>query len=89
MRPDESFAFNGCRRGSLAGHTRFKPSIPLNLMFIPMASLGGLVVLIYFACIVAVIIYLLRLLGRFVSAHERMAASLEIIARKLKEDAKP
>jgi hypothetical protein len=61
----------------------------LNLMFTPMASLGGLFVLVYFACIIAVIIYLLRLLGRFVSAHERMAASLDIIARKLKDEAKP
>lgn len=58
-------------------------------MFTPMASLGGLFVLVYFACIIAVIIYLLRLLGRFVSAHERMAASLDIIARKLKDEAKP
>jgi hypothetical protein len=54
-----------------------------------MASLGSFFVLIYLACVVAVIIYVLRLLGRFVSAHERVASSLDIIARKMKDDAKP
>jgi hypothetical protein len=48
-----------------------------------------LFVIVYLACIIAVIIYVLRLLGRFVSAHEKMAASLDIIARKLKDEAKP
>ena len=46
-------------------------------------------VLIYLVCVVAIIIYVLRLLGRFVSAHERMASSLDIIARKQKDEAKP
>ena len=45
--------------------------------------------LVYLACIVGIIIYVLRLLGRFISAHEKMAASLDIIARKLKDEAKP
>ena len=54
-----------------------------------MASLGGFFVLIYLACVVAVIIYILRLLGRFVSAHERVASALETVARKLKDDSKP
>jgi hypothetical protein len=54
-----------------------------------MASLGSFFVLIYLACVVAVIIYILRLLGRFVSAHERVASSLDIIARKMRDDAKP
>ena len=54
-----------------------------------MASLGGFFVLIYLACVVAVIIYILRLLGRFVSAHERVASALETVARKLKDDTKP
>jgi hypothetical protein len=55
-----------------------------------MAGIGGLLfVMVYFICIVAIIIYVLSLLGRFVSAHERMAASLDIIARKLKDEAKP
>ena len=54
-----------------------------------MASLGCFFVLIYLACVVAVIIYILRLLGRFVSAHERVASSLDIIARKMRDDAKP
>lgn len=54
-----------------------------------MAGAGTLFVLIYLGCVVAVIIYVLRLLGRFVGAHERMATSLDIIARKLKDDGKP
>jgi hypothetical protein len=49
-------------------------------------GLGTIFVLVYFACIIAVIVYVLRLLGRFVSAHEKMAASLDVIARK--DDAK-
>lgn len=53
------------------------------------AGLGELFALIYIGCVVAVIIYVLRLLGRFVSAHEKTAVSLEIIARKLKDDVKP
>jgi len=54
-----------------------------------MASLESFFVFIYLACVIAVIIYVLRLLGRFVSAHEKMAASLDVIARKLKDEAKP
>jgi hypothetical protein len=54
-----------------------------------MASLGGFFVVVYLTCVVAIIIYVLRLLGRFVSAHERVAGALEIIARKEKDDAKP
>lgn len=53
-----------------------------------MASLGGLFVLVYVVCVIAIIIYALRLLGRFVSAHERVAGALETIARKLREDGK-
>lgn len=53
------------------------------------AGLGELFALIYIVCVVTVIIYVLRLLGRLVSAHEKTAVSLEIIARKLKDDAKP
>ena len=53
------------------------------------AGLGGLFVIVYFVCVIAIIIYVLRLLGRFVSAHEKMAASLDIIARKLKDEGKP
>jgi hypothetical protein len=54
-----------------------------------MASLGGFFVIIYLACVVAVIIYVLRLLGRFVGAHERAASALEIVARMMKDDGKP
>jgi hypothetical protein len=49
-------------------------------------SLGGLFVLVYFGCVIALIIYVLRLLGRFVGAHERVAESLEIVARKMGEN---
>ena len=47
-----------------------------------MATLGGLFFAVYIGCVIAVIIYVLRLLGRFVSAHERVANALEIVARK-------
>jgi hypothetical protein len=53
-----------------------------------MASLGGLFLLVYVACVVGIIIYAFKLLGRFVSAHERIAGALETIARKLREDGK-
>ncbi len=44
--------------------------------------------MLYIACVAAVIIYVLRLLSRFVSAHERVANALEQAARKLRDDAK-
>ncbi len=52
-------------------------------------TLGGVFVLLYLACVIAVIVYVLHLLGRFVAAHERMAASADIIARRLKDEGKP
>ena len=54
-----------------------------------MGTLSGLFFLVYVACVIAVIIYVLRLLGRFVSAHERVASALEIVARKMRDDGKP
>ncbi len=54
-----------------------------------MPAIGGFLFIAYGICVIGIIIYLLQLLGRFVSAHERMAASLDIIARKLKDEAKP
>jgi len=54
-----------------------------------MAGLGSIFVLIYFACVIGIIICLIRLLYRFVSAHERVASALETVARKLRDDAKP
>ena len=54
-----------------------------------MATLGTSFVFIYLVCVVALIIYVLRLLGRFVGAHERVASALEIVARKMKDDGKP
>jgi hypothetical protein len=52
-------------------------------------TLGGLFALIYVICIIAIAIYVLRLLDRFVSAHERVANALETAARKLRDDGKP
>lgn len=58
--------------------------------FPPLSGLLGLLfVLVYLGCIIAVIIYVLRLLGRFVRAQERVAGALETIAHKLRDDAKP
>ncbi len=37
----------------------------------------------------SVLIYVLVLLSRFVRAHERMALSIDVIARKLKDDRLP
>jgi hypothetical protein len=54
-----------------------------------MTSLGTFAFIMYFVCVIAIIISILRLLGRFVGAQEKMAASLGIIARKLKDETKP
>jgi hypothetical protein len=54
-----------------------------------MAGVGGLFFLVYIACVIGIIICLIRLLYRFVSAHERVASALEIVARKMKDDGKP
>jgi len=51
--------------------------------------LGGIFGLVYLACVIGIIICLVRLLYRFVGAHERVANALEIVARKMKDDAKP
>ena len=53
------------------------------------AIISGLFPIVYLICLVAIFIYVLRLLGRFVCAHEKIAASLDIIARKSKDEAKP
>jgi hypothetical protein len=52
-------------------------------------ALGGLFGIVYLICVIAVFIYVLMLLGRFVSAHERVAGALETISRKLRDDGKP
>ena len=52
-----------------------------------MASLGGLFVIVYLACVAGIIIFVLRLLWRFVTAHEKMATALEKIAPKIKDKA--
>ncbi len=41
------------------------------------------------AIVIGIILYLFDLLRRFVVAHEKMAVSLDVIARKLKDEAKP
>lgn len=53
-----------------------------------LASLGGVFALVYLACVIGIIIFVLRLIRRFVIAHEKMAASLDIIARKAKDETK-
>jgi hypothetical protein len=52
-------------------------------------AFDGLFLLAYICCVLGVIIFVLSLLSRFVKAHERVASSLDIIARKMKDDAKP
>jgi predicted permease len=42
--------------------------------------------LIYIVCVIAIIIYLIRLAVRFVRAHERGAVALESIAEKMRRD---
>ena len=54
-----------------------------------MAGLGSILALVYFACVIGIIICLIRLVYRFVNAHERIASAMEIVARKLKDDGKP
>lgn len=55
-----------------------------------MAGVGGLFfALVYLACVIGIIICLIRLLYRFVSAHERVASALELVARKMRDDTKP
>ncbi len=55
----------------------------------PIVSVGGILAVLYLACVVGVVIYVLTLLARFVSAHERAVNALETIARKLRDDYKP
>jgi hypothetical protein len=52
------------------------------------SSLAGLFIVVYGGCVIAVIVYVLRLLGRFVTAHERVASALEIVARKSEDGGK-
>lgn len=47
------------------------------------SAIGGFLALAYFAVILGVGIYLIILVARFVSAHQRGAAALEDIAKKL------
>ena len=54
-----------------------------------MGGIAGFFMLFYLACVIGIIMLLLRLLWRFVTAHEKMAAALDTIARKLKDEAKP
>ena len=54
-----------------------------------MGTFSGIFGMIYVLCVAVIFVYGLRLLGRFVSALEKMAASLDTIARKLKDETKP
>jgi hypothetical protein len=51
-------------------------------------SPAGLFIVVYGVCVIAVIVYVLRLLGRFVRAHERVASALEIVTRKSQDGGK-
>jgi len=53
-----------------------------------MQGIGGLVSLLSTLGVIAVIIFLLSLCSRFVRAHERIANSLDVIARKLRDAGK-
>jgi hypothetical protein len=48
-----------------------------------MGGVGVVFIVLYFAVIFGVVIFLLVLLSRFVQAHQRCAGALEAIARKL------
>ena len=48
-----------------------------------MGHFGSVFVIAYFAMVLAVGVYVLLLATRFVNAHQRGAAALENIARKL------
>lgn len=54
-----------------------------------MGTVGGIFAVIYVVCVIAIMIYIIKLMGRFVSAHERVAGALETIATKFRDDAKP
>ena len=54
-----------------------------------MDTLGGVFFLVYVVCVIAIVFGILRLFSRFVSAHERIANSLDIVARKMRDDCKP
>jgi hypothetical protein len=45
-------------------------------------SIGGFLVFAYAIACIAVTIYIITLIARFVGAHERVSAALETIARK-------
>ncbi|HTV40398.1 MAG TPA: hypothetical protein VMF08_07480 [Candidatus Sulfotelmatobacter sp.] len=51
-------------------------------------GIGILFVILYFVCIIGVGIYVLWLMSRFVSAHEKIAASLDTVSRKLKDESR-
>jgi len=49
-----------------------------------MMDFSGVFVLVYFLVIVAVVVYLIVLAGRFVDAHQRGAEALERISQTLR-----
>jgi hypothetical protein len=75
--------------GGIAHHNH-KPNANQIMQPQNMAGIGGLFfVFVYLACVIGIIICLIRLLYRFVGAHERIASSLDIISRKMRDDCKP
>jgi len=53
------------------------------------SAIGGFLVLVYAIAFVAVTIFIITMISRFVKAHERVADALEKIARKQPDDSKP
>ena len=53
------------------------------------SSIGGFFVFAYAIACIAITIYIITLIARFVGAHERVADALEKIARKQLDDSKP
>ena len=49
-------------------------------------SLQALIVLAFYAALIVLVIRVVGLLVRLVTAHERVARALEIVAKKLNED---
>ena len=53
-----------------------------------MPALGGVFLILYFCVVIGIGIFVLVLLSRFVSAHERIASALERAAQNLQRENK-
>ena len=54
-----------------------------------MAAISGFFLIAYVVFVVGIFIYALWLITRFVGAHERAANSLDVIARKMRDEGRP